>query len=323
MKKNLLIVLGLMTASQAFAADEYTALLRAKKFAEVEKLATAKLAQEPGSVSAMAARTSAIMGGDEGRIEEAVKQAEQCVALQPKAAPCHEALGSALGTKAMSAGIMAAMGYIGTIKESFLKAVELDPKDYSARYSLLQFYMMAPRIAGGGMGKAEALAKETAAQNPDGAKLMLAVIAAQEDELAKAEAGAMAIKPGSDEDVMQRHEDLLSNIAGRFMRDNKFADAERVMREAQKRYPDSVTVPYMAGRVQQELGKHKEALALFEQTLAKYPKPWVHYRMAQSLKAMGDKAKAIAAYEKATAFKAGLSKKMREDAEVQLKALKT
>ena len=61
---------------------------------------------------------------------------------------------------------------------------------------------------------------------------------------------------------------------------------------------------------------------MFEQTLAKFPKPWVHYRMGLSQKALGEKAKAIASLEKATAFKAGLSKKMREDAEVQLKALK-
>ena len=323
MKKTMLIVLGLMTASHAFAADEYSPLLRAKKFAEAEKLATARLAQEPGNVGAMVARSSAILGGDENRIEEAVKQAEQCVALQPKAAPCHVALGSALGSKAMSAGIMAAMGYIGTIKDSFVKAVELDPKDYDARYSLLQFYMMAPRIAGGGMGKAETLAKETAAINLEGSKVMLAAIAAQEDELAKAEAAALAIKPGSDEDVMQRHEEVMTNIAGRYMGGKKMADAERVMREAQKRYPDSVTVPYMVGRVQQEQGKHKEALVLFEQTLARYQKPWVYYRMAQSLKALGDKAKAIASFEKATAFKAGLSKKMREDAQAQLNALKS
>jgi tetratricopeptide (TPR) repeat protein len=322
MKRNICIVLGLMAAGHALAGDEYTPLLKAKKFAEAEKLATAKLAQEPGNVSAMAARTNAILGTDETRIEEAVKQAEQCVALQPKAAPCHVALGSALGSKAMNAGIMSAMGYVGTIKSSFLKAVELDPKDYDARYSLLQFYMMAPRIAGGGMGKAETLAKETAAINPEGGKLMLAAIAAQEEELAKAEAGALAVKPGSDDDVMQRHEEVMSNIAGRYMGEKKLADAERMVREALKRYPDSINLPYMAGRVQQEMGKHKEALALFEQTLAKFPKPWVHYRMAQSLKALGEKAKAIASFEKATAFKAGLSKKMREDAEVQLKALK-
>lgn len=323
MKKNICIVLGLMAAGHALAADEYTPLLKAKKFAEAEKLAAARLAQEPGNVSAMAARTNAILGTDETRIEEAVKQAEQCVALQPKAAPCHVALGSALGSKAMNAGIMSAMGYVGTIKSSFLKAVELDPKDYDARYSLLQFYMMAPRIAGGGMGKAETLAKETAAINPEGGKLMLAAIAAQEEELAKAEAGALAVKPGSDDDVMQRHEEVMSNIAGRYMGEKKLADAERMVREALKRYPDSINLPYMAGRVQQEMGKHKEALALFEQTLAKFPKPWVHYRMALSLKALGEKAKAIASFEKATAFKAGLSKKMREDAEVQLKALKT
>ena len=37
--------------------------------------------------------------------------------------------------------------------------------------------------------------------------------------------------------------------------------------------------------------------------------------------ALGEKVKAVAAYEKALSFKAGLSSKMKSDAEAQMKAL--
>jgi hypothetical protein len=59
-----------------------------------------------------------------------------------------------------------------------------------------------------------------------------------------------------------------------------------------------------------------------EQSLAMYSRAAPFYRIGQSQQALGDKAKAGAAYEKALAFMAGLSPKMKADAEEQLKALR-
>jgi hypothetical protein len=47
-----------------------------------------------------------------------------------------------------------------------------------------------------------------------------------------------------------------------------------------------------------------------------------YYRIGQLQHALGDKAKAIAAFERALAFKSGLSPKVRSDAEEQLKLLR-
>lgn len=315
--------LGMLLAMQHASASEYGALMKAKKFAEAERAASAKLAQEPANAEAMAARTEAILAaGSEARIEEAVKQAEQCVAAHAAYARCHLVVGKALGSKAMHGGIMSAMGYAGTIRDSFKKAVELDPRNQDARFSLLQFYMMAPGIMGGGTGKAETLAAQTTAVNAEAGKLMQATLDLAADKVAKAEAAAVAARPGADEDLLEQQESLLFGIGMKYLADKKFADGERVFGGAQKRFPDGDLALYGLSRANQEQGKHREALATLEQVLVKLPRPHIHYRIAQSLQALGDKAKAAAAFEKALASKSGLSKKMRSDAEEQLKALK-
>jgi tetratricopeptide (TPR) repeat protein len=314
---------GLLLAMQPARANDYRPLMKAKKYAEVERVASAKLAQDPANANAMVARTDAILaGGGEARVDEAVKQAEKCVATQPANAACHVSLGKALGSKAMLGGMMAAMSHAGTIRDAFKKAVELDPRNVEARFGLLQFYMMAPSIAGGGTGKAETLTAQTVAINPEAAKLMQAKLDLAADKLAKAEAAALAVQPGTDPDLLDEQEGVLVGVGMKYITEKKLADSERVLRDAQKRFPDSDNPPYGIARIQQEQGKHREALAGFEQVLTKLAKPHVHYRIAQSQLALGDKAKAAASFEKALAFKSGLSKKMRSDAEDQLKALK-
>lgn len=313
--------LGLMMTAGAHAAD-YRELLKDKKFAEVEQAAGAVLAKDPANAAAMIARTDAIIGAGDGRFDEAAKQAERCIAAHPDNSGCHVAFGKALGSKAIANGIMSAMSYAGSIRDAFKKAVELDPRDADARFSLHEYYMLAPFVVGGGTGKAEALAKQTAAINPEAGRLMSAVLDANEGRLEKAEAAAVAARPGADAELQERHEALLLSVGSRYMSDKKFADAARVLREAQKRYPESVDVAYIGARLNQEQGKHGEALASFESVLARMPKPYVHYRIGKSLIALGEKAKARAAFEKALSFKSGLSARMRTDAEELLKSLR-
>lgn len=315
--------LGLLIAGHASAASEYRALLKDRKFAEVEKASAAKLARDPADADAMIARTMAILGARDGRYEEAAAQAEKCIAKHPANGGCHVALGKALGSKAMAGGISSALGYAGTIRDSFKKAVELNPRDFDARFSLLDYYMVAPFIVGGGTGKAQALARDTAAISAEAAKLMTANLDLKEENLAKAEAAAMSIKPGSDDDLQERHENLLIALGSTHMGAKKYGDAARLFSEAQKRYPDSPSATFMSARLHQEQGKHREAVAILEQVLIKMPQPHVHYRIGKSLQAMGDKAKATAAFEKALSFKVGLPKTQRSDAEEQLKALRS
>ena len=317
------LALALLLAVGAASASEYTVLMKAKKYTEIEKIAGAKLAQEPANAEAMAATVEAILAaGGEARLEEALKLAEQCVAANQASAICHLAVGKALGSKAMAGGMMSAMGSAGKIRDAFKKAVELDPKNLDARFSLLQFYTMAPSFMGGGASKAESLIAQTTALSPEAGKLMVAMIDTLEGRLSKAEAAAAAARPGADEELQDRHQDLYASIAVQHMGAKKFADAERIARDGLRHYPDSENFPFMIARTLQEQAKHRDALAMLEPIMAKTPRATIAYRMGQSLQALGEKPRAIAAYEKALAYKPPLSKKLRPDAEDQLKSLK-
>ena len=322
-KLSSLAALALLITTQAASANEYDVLIKAKKFAEAERAANAKLAKEPANTEAMIGRIDAILSaGSESRIGEAVKYSEQCISASPATAGCHLSLGKSLGLKAMHGGAMSALGYAGTMRDAFKKAVELDPRNLDARFSLLQFYMLAPAIMGGGTGKAETLAAQTSTLNPEAGKIMLAMLELRAERVAKAEAAVLAMKPGADAYLNERQESLFASIGNNYLTEKKFGDAERVLREGQKRFPDDDTAPYLLARVQQEQGKHKEAAAAFEQQAAKQTQARVHYRLGQSLQALGEKAKAASAFEKALSLRTGLSGKQVSDAQTQLSALK-
>lgn len=318
-----LAAVALFCASPAVHAHAYSAAIKAKKYAEVEQAASAKLASEPNNADALIARVELITAqGQEARLEEAVKLAEQCIAAHPQKSECHEAKGNALGTKAMMGGIMSAIGYATDIRDAFKKAVELDGKNLDARFSLLTYYQQAPGIVGGGSGKAKDLAADTAKIHPEAGKLMQAAIAMADDDFAKAEALALSANPGGADVLADTQRNTLFSLGSLYARNKKYGDAQRVFADLEKRFPTSNQGIYGQARLLQEQGKHAEALPLLERALELDAAAHIHYRMGQSLQAAQDKARAIAAYEKALGFKSALSKKQRSDAQDQLKALK-
>lgn len=318
-----LAAVALSCASPAVHAHAYSAAIKAKKYAEVDQATSAKLAADPQNADALVARVELItVQGQEARLEEAVKLAEQCIAAHPQKSECHEAMGNALGTKAMMGGIMSAIGYATDIRDAFKKAVELDSKNLDARFSLLTYYQQAPGIVGGGSGKAKDLAADTAKLNPEAGKLMQAAIALAEDDFTKAETLALSANPKGSDVMLETQRNVLVAVGSQHARNKQFAEAQRVFTDIEKRYPDSSWGAFGQARVLQEQGKHAEALPLFERALGVDAAAHIHYRMGQSLQATNDKARATAAYEKALGFKPALSKKQRADVQDQLKALK-
>lgn len=231
--------LPLLAGTPAGVASEYQALIREHRYAEAEHAASARLAQDPADRDALVAKSEAILaGGQESRIGDAVKLAEQCVAAHPRESNCHLALGNALGAKASNAGV-SAMGYAHTIRDSFKQAVELDPHNLDARFALLQYYIEAPRMVGGGTGKAKALASETAAVNNDAAKLMRAALDLADGDDARAAAEALAVDARGDQALSDYQRDLLAKIRAKYLSAKKYGDSERIDRELLQRSPDS------------------------------------------------------------------------------------
>jgi tetratricopeptide (TPR) repeat protein len=312
-----------LVVQPALAANEYSALLKAKKYAEVERMSNAKLSAEPNNADALIVKSKAILAQNvESRFDEAAKLAEQCIAAHPQKSECHETLGEALGSKAMAGGIMSAIGYAGKIRDAFQKAVELDANNLTARSSLQQYYVMAPGIAGGSTDKAQSLAVETGKINPAAGKLLQARMLLVDDKFMQAESEALAVNAAGSDALQDIQLDVLRAIGFNYVKDKKYGDAERLFRELEKRYPDRALGVYGQARTLQERGKNAEAIPLFEKALAVEPEAVTYYRLGQCLQATSEKSKAAAAFEKAVSYKPALPKKLKAEAEEQLKALR-
>lgn len=309
---------------QAIQAHEYDALIKAKKYAEVEKTTSTKLVSEPNNPDALIARTELILiEGKESRLDEAVKLAEQCIAANPKNSECHEALGNTLGTKAMRGGVMSAISYVGKIRDSFKKAIELDPANFSARSSLMQFYLQAPGFVGGGTGKAKDFIVETIKYSPAGGALLQASLDLHEENIERASSGALAVNTSNSEALAKHQRNLLSNIGHTLVNDKKMMEAEKIFRELCNRFPDSSLGFYGLGKTLQEQGKAKDALPYLEKSIVIDANANALYRLGKAWQSLGDKLKAITAYEKALGLKPELSKKIKAEVEEQLKTLKS
>ena len=317
--------LALAIASLSFTAHahEYDALLKAKKYEEVDRATQAALATNPTQLDALLGRVDLLLSqGQDKHIDEAVKFAEQCVQAHPQNSDCHEAVGNALGSKAVRAGVMSAMGYLGQIRDAFKKAIELNPKNTDARFSLLQYYQQVPGLMGGGSGKAKELVAQTQTINPEAARLMQGNLDLADKEFSKVEA-AVTAPLGTDNKALQKNQrGLMLNLGFSYVQNKKPADALRIFNDAQKRFPDNESAVFGSGRALQEQGKHAEAIAQMDKALGMKATAPMHFRVAQSWAALGDKVKAMVSVERALAFKPSLGSKQLEEAQELLKGLK-
>jgi hypothetical protein len=118
-----LALLGLLCAAQAACAHEYAPLIRAKKYAEVERATSSRLSTEPHNADALVARVDLILSqAQDSRYDDAVTLAEQCISAHPQQSNAMRQ--QVLGAKAMSSGIAPMATRAG---RRFKKAVALTP----------------------------------------------------------------------------------------------------------------------------------------------------------------------------------------------------
>lgn len=80
--------------------------------------------------------------------------------LNPNNANYYYKYGGCLGMKAKECNKFKALGMIGDIKDSFEKAIQLNPNHIEARWALIELYLQLPGIVGGSERKAEKYANE-------------------------------------------------------------------------------------------------------------------------------------------------------------------
>lgn len=103
---------------------------------------------------------------------DAVDVLDSATQVTPKSSEAQLWLGRAYGRLAESNKLLA-FGRARKARAAFERAVQLDPKNRDALDDLFEFYFEAPGIVGGGLDKAEGIAKQIAALDADdGAELL-------------------------------------------------------------------------------------------------------------------------------------------------------
>jgi len=98
--------------------------------------------------------------------DDAVRELERAVQLDPGKSDYHLWLGRAYGEKAARASFFTAPGWARKLRTEFETAVNLAPDNLDAQFDLLEFYLEAPGLIGGGRDKAEEQVKEIFRINP-------------------------------------------------------------------------------------------------------------------------------------------------------------
>jgi len=286
--------------AQSTDAD-FSALSKARKTVEMETLARERIGKNSKDDIALW-YLGRVVAGDAKKRDELIPRVEQCIKDLPQSARCHNLLGSLYGSAATSAGMTAGLKYAGRIKDMFVKAVELDPKNFEMRRDLNQFYLVAPGLAGGSVRKAIENSNDFAKLDASRSQLLRAEVHIYEKEYAKAEAILLALKPSGDSDLAESVQAATSNL-GFAMINNGAADKAQKLFERQIAVaPGRAAAHFGLGRALLEQKAFDPAIVSIERALQIDPKLNGHYRLGIAYQSKGDKAKAKVAFEQFLAY---------------------
>lgn len=191
---------GAILACATFASGaEVVGLEAARAFFEAGRLDESKRALEPLAATGAAAAEVNFLRGEialrENDPESAVTWLEQSVTLAPRISVYHHRLGDAYGRWAQKASIFSALGHARKCLRAYQRAVEIDPDNIAARFSLFTFYRSAPAIIGGGTERAAAEADAIKRLDPDRGRIAWAALHVSQKRFNAARAELAAIQP--------------------------------------------------------------------------------------------------------------------------------
>lgn len=309
-----------LLAAQAVKDASWSAALKAKRYAEVQRSATQRIAAQPGDLDAHAALIRAALAtSDAGARRPALRQAQSCVERLPDAAVCHYGVGALLGAQALEEGMVKAALNAGRIRDAFIRAVELDPMLYAAQSGLVQFYLVAPGLIGGSVSKAAEVAHAASARLPEHAKLLQAQVAVQRKDLAEAERLLATVAVGADDELGDGLAGALAQVGIAHIGEQQPAKARPVFERVIQERPQYAIGHYGLARVLSETGAWDAAIALLERCAAlegaeRLP---LDYRLGIALQSKGDRDRARSAFARYVAAGRG-NPKFLDDAKKRL-----
>ncbi|MBO9662137.1 tetratricopeptide repeat protein [Dokdonella sp.] len=290
----------LAATTLAAIADDGSAdsLLRDKRYNEARRLAERRLASDPTDEQAywLLARAGLETIKETADLERLADTLQPCLERIPQSALCHLALGETYGAIAASGGMLKGMKYAGRVREELEKAVELDPRNFTARDDLNQFYLMAPGIVGGGADKAERNTAAFEAVRPEAAPLLRAGIHLQNGQLDRAGALLLAPEAFASADLADGYRSALTSLGFRQLEAKQTAKALETFRRGRERFPNDASLCLGYGRSELETGQVDAAITSLRRAVELDPQRGAQYRLGIALQTKGDEDAAATAF---------------------------
>lgn len=265
--------------------------LESKQFSKAEKELKSFVDNNSNNLEAIELLGDAY--GHQKKWDEAAKEYKKLVEAKPNNANYHYKLGGALGMKALSVSKISALGIIGDVKSSFLKAAELDPNHIEARWALVELYMQLPGIIGGSKKTSLKYANQLENLSKVDGYLAKGYIYEYDNEPELAEEYYLkAIKVGGSLTCYEKLTEL-------YKKEDQPDKAVANMEAAQIKHQRN-SLHYQIGKVcadyNVQLDKGEQCLKVYIQNHSAkdgVPKAWANYRLAQIYKHRNDNTNAL------------------------------
>jgi tetratricopeptide (TPR) repeat protein len=187
---------------------------------------------------------------------------QKAVALRPGESDYHLWLGRAFGRRAETSSFLTAPGYAARARDSFEKAVQLDPRNMDAISDLFEYYLDAPGFLGGGLDRASKLAARMAEVDP------------AEGHWAQSRLAEKRKEDHTAEEQLRRAIDLAPRQAGRLIdlakmlaKAGRYQESDEAFRRAESIAPGSPRILFARAWVYITTGRN---LGLAKQLLKQY-----------------------------------------------------
>lgn len=231
------------------------ALYQQTQYSEALALLDVKASRDPDELLLAA---KALYGKAE--FKKAGETLQRAARLAPKNSEIQHWMGKAYGRLAETSNFLAAPGHASNCRKAFERAVELDSRNLLAMNDLLEYYLEAPGFLGGGLDKAEALAKRIAPLSAAEHHFALAKLAEKRKDTKTAELEyrkAVEAEPGE--------AGRLIDLARFLARQGRLAESDRLFQDAQRLAPGAANVLFARASVLVETRRDpREARRLLE-----------------------------------------------------------
>jgi tetratricopeptide (TPR) repeat protein len=149
-----------LSSALAFARTPNPELSRAEEL--YQRTEYGRAIEELRAAEPRSAAVYALLGKAQfmkGQYKEAVSSLEKAVVEDGLSSDYYDWLGKAYGRVAEGSSFLSALGYAKKTVRAFERAVELAPTNLEALSDVFEYYLDAPGMVGGGVDKAENIAR--------------------------------------------------------------------------------------------------------------------------------------------------------------------